>query len=61
MNNNLKTKIKNLKLMVTDFDGVWTDGKVYFSQTGEETVLCSRKDTLRIKEIKALGVDIVVI
>ena len=47
--------------MVTDFDGVWTDGKVYFSQTGEETVLCSRKDTLRIKEIKALGVDIVVI
>jgi len=61
VNPKLAEKIKNLKLIATDFDGVWTDGKVYFSQTGEETVLCSRKDTLRIREVKEAGIKLVVI
>lgn len=57
----LARKINGLKLIVTDFDGVWTDGKVIFSEDGTESVVCSRKDTLRIKEIKGLGIPIFVI
>lgn len=57
----LVEKIKNLKLIATDFDGVWTDGKVLFREDGKESVLCSRKDTLRIKEIQTLGIKIFVI
>lgn len=57
----LKRKIKKLKLIATDFDGVWTDGKVIFRQDGLESVVCSRKDTLRIKEINANSVKLFVI
>ena len=57
----LAEKINLLRLIVTDFDGVWTDGKVYFSQTGEEAVVCSRKDSLRVKEVQAQGIKIAVI
>ncbi|KKT75321.1 MAG: 3-deoxy-D-manno-octulosonate 8-phosphate phosphatase, YrbI family [Parcubacteria group bacterium GW2011_GWB1_44_7] len=57
----LERKIKNLKLIATDFDGVWTDGKVIFCQDGTESVICSRKDTLRVKDIKATGIKLFVI
>ena len=57
----LKKRISGLRLIATDFDGVWTDGKVIFAQDGKESVVCSRKDTLRIKEIKKLGIPIYVI
>ena len=57
----LQEKILHLKLVATDFDGVWTDGKVSVDQNGVENVVCSRKDTLRIKEIVALGIEIIVI
>lgn len=57
----LARKIKNLKLLATDFDGVWTDGKVIFCQDGTESVVCSRKDTLRVGEVKATGIKLFVI
>ena len=50
-----------LKVIFTDFDGVWTDGKVIVNQEGQESVVCSRKDTLRIKELKEIGIEIFVI
>lgn len=57
----ITNKIKKLRLIATDFDGVWTDGMVYVGDQGQEMVRCSRKDTLRIKEIQSLGIEIVVI
>lgn len=57
----METKIQKLKLIATDFDGVWTDGKVIVGQDGTEFVICSRKDTLLIKDIKELGIKIFVI
>ena len=41
----LLDKLKKIKLLVLDFDGVLTDGYVYVNQQGEETVRCSRKDS----------------
>ena len=57
----LEQKLRNIKLIVTDFDGVWTDGKVFVDENGRESVLCSRKDTLRLKEVRALGIDVCII
>lgn len=28
--------ITNIKLILTDIDGVWTDGGMYYDQTGNE-------------------------
>ncbi len=61
MKKELKKLFRGIKLIATDFDGVWTDGRVWVDQNGVESVVCSRKDTLRIPEIKALGIEIFVI
>ena len=34
MNNNPLDKAKNIKLIATDIDGVWTDTKMYYSKDG---------------------------
>lgn len=51
----------DIKILATDFDGIWTDGKVYFSQSGTETVLCDRRDSNLLKKLWVAGVYICVI
>lgn len=60
-NKELLNKLKDVKFVATDFDGVHTDGCVYVSQTGEELVRCSRRDSLGINMLKDAGVDVVVL
>ncbi|WOO41425.1 acylneuraminate cytidylyltransferase [Rubellicoccus peritrichatus] len=42
----------NLKAIVFDFDGVFTDNRVWVDQNGNESVACSRSDGLRLNELK---------
>jgi len=48
--------MKNIKLIVYDFDGVMTDNKVYLDQYGNEMVQVNRSDGLAVSEIKKLGI-----
>ena len=41
------------KLIVFDFDGVFTDNTVYVSEDGREMVRCSREDSLGINMLQA--------
>ncbi len=41
-----------IEAIVFDFDGVFTDNRVHLSQTGEETVVCSRGDGLAISRFR---------
>ena len=36
MDEKLKTKLSNLKLLALDVDGVLTDGKLFYSENGQE-------------------------
>ena len=45
---NVKKIVKNLKMIVFDFDGVFTDNRVLVSQDGKEFVFCWRSDGLDI-------------
>ena len=45
-------KLKNLKMIVFDFDGVFTDNKVYLSEDGVESVRCDRSDGMGIELLK---------
>lgn len=58
---NLAVRLRRLKMIVFDFDGVFTDGKVSVDEDGRESVVCSRKDTLRFPELRKLGIKLVVI
>lgn len=46
---------ETIGLVVFDFDGVFTDNKVYFSSDGTETVSCSRADSLGINLLQEAG------
>lgn len=49
-----------IKLLISDFDGVFTDNCVYISESGEESVKCNRSDGIGIKRLMSTGVDFIV-
>lgn len=53
--------IPKIRLLATDFDGVWTDNRVIFGDDGSESVLCDRSDSLGLKMLKEQRPDIAVI
>ena len=52
----LAEKFAGVKLVVFDFDGVFTDNTVYVSQDGTESVRCWRSDGLGLAKLKLVGV-----
>lgn len=50
-----------LELIVFDFDGVFTDNKVYTSQDGVEAVMCDRRDGLGIAMLKELNIPMFIL
>ena len=47
---------RSIKLVVFDFDGVFTDNTVYVSETGTESVRCWRGDGLGLSKLPPLGI-----
>jgi 3-deoxy-D-manno-octulosonate 8-phosphate phosphatase (KDO 8-P phosphatase) len=52
-----KKKLASIKIVFFDFDGVFTDNKVYISEDGLESVVCSRSDGMGIKRLKSIGIE----
>ena len=50
-----------VKLLICDFDGVFTDDAVYVDQHGTESVRCLRADGYGITRLQAAGVPVVVL
>ena len=48
--------LTEIKLVVFDFDGVFTDNFVYIDDSGVEQVRCNRSDGLGLKKLKEIGV-----
>ena len=57
----LKERIRAIKLVAFDFDGVFTDNMVYVFQDGTEAVRCSRADGIGLSKLRRAGIDIVII
>ena len=63
-NNNSKVLLEiasNIKLLLLDVDGVLTDGRLYFSNTGEESKAFHSLDGQGIKMLMSTGVDVGII
>ncbi len=54
-------KAKPIKLLVLDVDGVLTDGKLYFSNSGDELKAFSTLDGQGIKMLRESGVEVAII
>jgi YrbI family 3-deoxy-D-manno-octulosonate 8-phosphate phosphatase len=51
---------KDIKLIVSDFDGVMTDNRVWIDETGKEMVCVSRADGQAVHILRALGIELVI-
>jgi 3-deoxy-D-manno-octulosonate 8-phosphate phosphatase (KDO 8-P phosphatase) len=53
--------LKNIELVVFDFDGVFTDNKVHITENGLECVLCFRSDGLGLDMLRGLNIKMAII
>ena len=51
------TSLAEIELVVFDFDGVFTDNRVWTNEHGEESVACWRGDALGLRRLEDVGVD----
>jgi 3-deoxy-D-manno-octulosonate 8-phosphate phosphatase (KDO 8-P phosphatase) len=54
-------KAQKIKLLVCDIDGVFSDGRIYLGNNGEELKAFHTKDGYGVKALGASGVDVAVI
>ena len=59
--NKKKFPFETFHTIVFDFDGVFTDNRVFIDENGKETVICDRSDSLGIKMLKERRPDIKII
>lgn len=50
-----------LHALVMDFDGVWTDDRVWVNQDGTESIVCSRRDGMGLERLRKAGVPMIVL
>ena len=53
--------IRSIRLIVFDFDGVFTDNFVYVDQHGVESVRCWRGDGLGLRALDRLGIHMAIV
>ena len=52
---------QKIDLIICDFDGVITDNRVWVDQDGTESVAAYRSDSVRVKELHALGIQVMIL
>ncbi|MFH0732480.1 MAG: HAD hydrolase family protein [Candidatus Omnitrophota bacterium] len=61
LNSSLKQKVLSIKLIAFDFDGVFTDNRVFINEEGKESVACNRSDGIGLERIRNLGIKTCII
>ena len=59
--NDLQPLLRRVRLVVFDFDGVFTDNRVWVNERGEETLAFSRSDGLGLRRLDEGGVDYLIV
>ena len=54
-------KAREIRLLALDVDGVMTDGRLYFSESGQETKAFSTRDGMGIKALQRCGIAVALI
>jgi len=61
MDHDAVKRARDVRLVCSDFDGIFTDAMVYTDENGVESVRCSRRDSLGINMLKRAGISMHVI
>lgn len=54
-------KFDKLKLLVFDFDGVFTDNRVIVNERGEEAAICNRSDGIGLSRLRSLNIEMMIL
>lgn len=57
----IEAVLKNIRFVVFDFDGVFTDNKVIVSEDGKESVVCDRADGFGLKMLRDARIDALIL
>ncbi|RPJ25268.1 MAG: acylneuraminate cytidylyltransferase [Chloroflexi bacterium] len=52
---------EKIDLIICDFDGVITDNRVWVDRDGRESVAAYRSDSIRVKELRATGIEVLIL
>ena len=52
---------KSIKLIVSDFDGVLTDNRVWTDKNGVERVVTWRSDSMRVGDLRKRGIEVIIL
>ncbi len=52
---------EKIDLLLSDFDGVITDNRVWVDEHGTEFVAAYRSDSMRLKELRSHGIEVVIL
>jgi YrbI family 3-deoxy-D-manno-octulosonate 8-phosphate phosphatase len=52
---------EKIDLLICDFDGVITDNRVWVDQDGRESVAAYRSDSIRIRELREQGIEVLIL
>jgi len=53
--------VRNIRFVAFDFDGVFTDDRVYVMEDGREAVRCFRGDGIGLQKLARLGIETAII
>ncbi len=56
-----RTMPQTIKMIICDFDGVVTDNLVITDQDGKESVTASRSDSMHIRKLREIGVEVMIL
>ena len=59
--NNITAKIKKIKILLTDVDGVLTDGGMYYSSKGDVMKKFHARDGMGISLLKKNGIHTILV
>lgn len=57
----VEKKLKNIKLIFFDFDGVFTNNTVIVDENGKESVICNRSDGIGLSRLEIGGVKLIIV
>jgi 3-deoxy-D-manno-octulosonate 8-phosphate phosphatase (KDO 8-P phosphatase) len=57
----LEPLLERVRLAIFDFDGVFTDNRVYVNERGEEALAFSRSDGLGLRRLDEVGVQYLIV
>ena len=55
------TDVRQVRFAVFDFDGVFTDNRVWTNERGEESIACWRGDALGLRRLDEVGVEYLIL